>query len=147
MRMLIDGDGCPVISIVEEVAERSGIEVLIFVDTAHQIQSQYGQVLSFERGNQSVDMEIFNRCRPEDIVITQDYGLAALVLSKKAFAIDQNGRLYTEDNIDHLLMRRHIHAKMRRAGLKHSTQSKRAVEDDLKFKKALIELIKGKNVL
>ncbi len=86
-------------------------------------------------------MAIANNCQVNDIIITQDYGLAALVLGKGAYVINNNGYRYTEKNIDELLMRRHYHAKMRRAGKKHTTQSKREANDNQKFKRELIKLI------
>lgn len=142
MKILIDGDACPVIALVEEIACDYNIKLFIVVDITHQIESDYGQVVSLDKENQAVDMEIYNRCQEGDIVITQDYGLAALVLGKKAIAINQYGLKYTEENIDHLLMSRHIKAKMRRAGLKHQTHGKRKEEDDLKFKNSLLEIVR-----
>ena len=141
MRILIDGDGCPVIDIVENIARQKKIKLIIFTDTAHQIKTDYGEVFLLDTGFQSVDMAINEKCRKNDIVVTQDYGLAALVLSKGARAISQDSLVFTDDNIDHLLMTRHLHAKKRRAGKKHPNQSKRREEDDLKFRKTFLQLI------
>lgn len=140
MRILIDGDACPVIEITEEVAGEKNIEIIIFADITHQISSK-NQVIVVDKYNQSVDMAIYNCCQNSDIVITQDYGLASLVLSKGAYSINHYGREYSAENIDFLLFQRHIHAKMRRAGLKHSNNAKRTEEDDCSFKKSLLALI------
>lgn len=142
MRILIDGDACPVIDITEETAREYDIELIIIVDITHQIKSDYGQVICVDKENQAVDMAIYNRCQEGDIIITQDYGLAALVLGKRARVINQFGLEYTENNIDRLLMSRHVKAKMRRAGIRHETHGKRTEDDDINFKRNLIKIIK-----
>ncbi len=141
MRILIDGDACPVIDITEEIARKHNIELIIYTDISHQIKSDYGQVFSLDSANQSVDMALYNKCKAGDLVITQDYGLAALVLGKGARAINEFGREYTDENIDHLLMKRHIHSRMRRAGKRHASHSKRKQADDMNFKRALLTLL------
>lgn len=145
MRIIIDGDACPVIGITEKIAKKFELELIIFFDITHQIESDYAEIICVDNANQSVDMAIYNQCKKRDIIVTQDYGLAALVLGKGARAINEYGRQYTDKNIDHLLMRRHIHTKMRKAGKKHSTHSKRTQKDDLKFKKSLTKLIREHN--
>ncbi|MFW6022737.1 MAG: YaiI/YqxD family protein [Halanaerobiaceae bacterium] len=142
MRILIDGDACPVISVTEEIAKAKGIKVIIFTDITHQINTE-NELIVLDKANQSVDMAIFNHCMPGDIVVTQDYGLASLVLNKGAKAINQSGMVYTEDNIDYLLMKRHIHARMRRAGVRHLNMSKRTIEDDQNYRKSLLKLIEN----
>src|SRR5690554_2545692 len=140
MRILIDGDACSVIRITEEVARKKGIEVVIFTDITHQIKTE-SQLIVVDKANQSVDLALYNYCKKGDLVITQDYGLAALVLSKGARAINESGLVYDRGNIDYLLLRRHLHARMRRAGLRHPGPGKRTVEDDLRFEKVLLNLI------
>ncbi len=140
MRILIDGDACPVIEITEEISKNNNIEVIIFTDITHQIKSE-NELVVLDKANQSVDMALYNRCQEGDIVITQDYGLASLVLNNGAVAVNESGMEYHDDNIDYLLMRRHVHAKMRRAGVKHQNASKRTADDDLNFRQALVQLI------
>jgi len=144
IRILIDADSCPVIDLTEEISEEYKIEVLIFVDYDHQLDSDYGKIIKMDTENQSVDMEIVNRSQSGDIVITQDYGLAALVLGRGVYVLNFYGKEYTEHNIDNLLMRRHHNAKMRRAGKRHPSHSKRTQKDDSKYKKGLIEIIERK---
>jgi uncharacterized protein YaiI (UPF0178 family) len=75
--------------------------------------------------------------------VTQDYGVAAMALGKKAYAIHQNGWQYTAENIDRLLMKRHIAKKARRSKKKVHLKgpAKRTEEDDDKFAAGLIRLI------
>ena len=141
-RVLIDGDSCPVIEITEKEAEKCNCQLLVFTDYSHQIEIEYGEVIKIDTANQSVDMEIVNRAQSGDLIITQDYGLAALVLSRGAKVINFYGSQYTEINIDNLLMKRHLNAKMRRAGKKHPTHAKRTDSDDRKFRENLLNLIR-----
>ncbi|MFW6382293.1 MAG: YaiI/YqxD family protein [Bacillota bacterium] len=141
IKILVDGDGCPVVKITEEVAEKFSCRLIIFTNYAHQVNSDYGQVKKLDIESQSVDMEIINEAEPGDIVITQDYGLAALALGKGAAVINNSGRRYTDENIDNLLARRHFYAQMRRANKRHPTHSKRTPEEDENFKESLIRLL------
>lgn len=77
-------------------------------------------------------------------MVTQDYGLAAMALSKGAYVLNQNGSQYTEENIDGLLMSRHIGKKLRRAGGHIKGPSKRTKEQDLRFQQMLENLLKDK---
>ena len=141
IRILIDADSCPVIDLTEKIAKRYEIKSFIFVDYDHQLESNYSEIIKMDTENQSVDMEIVNRSQSGDIVITQDYGLAALVLGSGVYVLNFYGKEYNENNIDNLLMRRHHNAKMRRAGRRHPSHSKRTKKDDDKYKNGLIELI------
>ncbi len=81
-----------------------------------------------------MDLALINLCHAGDIVVSQDYGVAALALGKKCYCIHQSGRWYTDDNIDTLLMERHLAKKARRSARHHlKGPAKRTEEDDLRF--------------
>ena len=141
MRILVDADACPVLEIIENTAEELQIELIIFSDIYHEINSSYGQVIKVDRRAESVDMAIYNKAEMDDIVVTQDYGLAALVLSQKCQVLNNKGNIFTEDNIDYLLMKRHRHSKLRRAGKRHTNPKKRKPKDDERFKNSLRKII------
>ena len=141
MRIIIDGDSCPVIEEAKNIAQKNDIRLIIFCDYNHNINSNYGKVKKVDQSFQSVDMEIVNFIKEKDIVITDDYGLASLVLSKKCLVINSKGMIYNNNNIDNLLMRRHINKKIRRAGGRHPSPSKRTKQDNKLFIKNLIKLI------
>lgn len=143
MRILVDGDSCPVINLTVKIANKYMIELRVFADIYHNIKIDFGELILVDKGNQSVDMCIINQCQLGDIVVTADYGLAALALGKGTEVIDFSGRIYSEKNINYLLMKRHNHVKIRRAGGSHPTQSKRTKEDDIKYQKSLIVLIES----
>jgi uncharacterized protein YaiI (UPF0178 family) len=78
-----------------------------------------------------------NRVNKGDLVVTQDYGLAAMVLSKQANVINQNGLRYTNENIDQLLFTRYVSKKVRNAGGRVKGPKKRQKDDNLKFEMSL----------
>ena len=145
MRILIDADACPVVKITEAVAARYKLPLVIYCDTNHIIKSSYAEVRTVDAGADSVDIKLINDSQKGDIIITQDYGVAALALGKGAHPIHQDGKLYTDDNIDGLLTQRHIAKKARRASGKNHLKGpkKRTDEDDKSFETALINLIES----
>ena len=141
MRILVDADACPVLNIIENLAEKYDLDLIIFSDIYHNLTSEYGNIIKMDKKDQSVDMAIYNQTQKEDIVVTQDYGLAAMVLSKKCKVLNNKGKIFTDDNIDYLLMRRHQNSKLRRAGKKHPNPKKRKEKDDIEFEKYLKKVI------
>jgi hypothetical protein len=143
VRILVDADACPGRDLIEKAAMKYEIEVIMYCDMNHILRSDYSVVKYIESGFQSVDMAIANVAKAGDIVVTQDYGVAAMVLGKKAYAISPKGRIYSDENIDRLLFERHISAKVRRGGGKTSNHpKKRTSEDDERLYKNMLLLIK-----
>ena len=142
-RILVDADACPVIRIVERVAKTHGIPVTLLCDTNHVLTSDYAEVKVIGAGADAVDFALINLCRRGDVVVTQDYGVAALALGKGAYAIHQNGGLYTQDNIDQMLMERHLARKARMGKGKHHFKGpkKRTNEADEAFETAFQKLM------
>lgn len=148
MKILVDADACPVIPIVERVAKQQNIEVILLCDTNHILHSDYSEVKIIGAGADAVDFALVNLCNKGDIVVTQDYGVAAMILGKGAVGIHQSGRWYTNDNIDQMLMERHINKKARRSKGKHHIKgpAKRTEEDDKRFEKSFVQLIEKNRV-
>lgn len=143
MRILVDGDGCPVINLVEKIAEEYRIDLYIFTDLNHYLEADYANLIVVDQEYQSVDMELYNFSKSGDIVVTGDYGLAAIALGKGAFVISFSGKVFSDKNIDYLLMQRHQNFKMRRKTGRHTSHKKRSKEDDSKFIKNLKSLIEN----
>ena len=142
MRIYIDADACPVTRIAEEIAKRHGVPVTLLCDTNHVLTSDYSEVKVIGAGADAVDIALINLCKRGDIVITQDYGVAALALGKGARAIHQSGKQFTDDNIDGLLMDRHLAKKARRSGKHHlKGPAKRTPEDDRQFAESFERMI------
>ena len=142
MTIYIDADACPVTRISEDIARIHGIPVTLLCDTNHQLTSDYSTVKVIGAGADAVDIALINLCKRGDIVITQDYGVAALALGKGAKAIHQSGKWYTDENIDSLLMERHLAKKARRS-VKHHLKgpAKRTEEDDKRFAESFERMI------
>ena len=143
MRIIVDGDACPGISIIENIAKKYNLELIVFCDINHYIYLEYGEVKVVDSGFQSVDMYVINISKEKDIVISQDYGVAAIALGKEAYVINPKGYYYNEENIDRLLEERHMSQKIRRAGGRTNNPKKRTKEDDLRLEKNLIKLIES----
>ncbi|WP_088007373.1 YaiI/YqxD family protein [Indiicoccus explosivorum] len=141
MKILIDADGCPVTAEAIDAAREAGIPVLLFCDTAHIMQREGAETITVPKGADAADFVLVNRVEAGDVVVTQDYGLAAMALAKRGVPIDQNGRVYTENNIDLLLFSRHEAKKFRQAGGRTKGPKKRRAEDDRRFTEALRPLL------
>lgn len=140
-RIFIDADGCPVVKNTIRIAMKHKIAVTVVKNHAVQIKNpnpNLVDIVTVDTSRDSADYYIANHLSKGDLAITQDYGLAAMVLAKGADAMSQNGVLYTEFNIDQLLDRRHFNQEQRRKHKKyHSKAKKRTQADDSKFERAL----------
>jgi len=143
MKILVDADACPVVRIVEKTAEREGIPVILLCDTNHVLQSDYSEVRVIGAGADAVDFALIGLCKKEDIVVTQDYGVAAMALGKGACGIHQSGKWYTNENIDQMLLERHMAGRARRGAGKHHLKGpkKRTSADDQRFEESFLQLI------
>lgn len=144
MTIYIDADACPVTRIAETIAKKYSIPVVLLCDTNHVLTSDYSTVKVIGAGTDAVDIALINFCRRGDIVVTQDYGVAVLALGKGARAIHQSGRWYTDDNIDALLMERHLAKKARQSSKNHlKGPAKRTKDDDLRFMEGFERMIQA----
>ena len=161
MKIFVDADACPVVRIVEEVAEKYRIDVALLCDTNHILNSDYSEVIVVGAGADAVDYKLISICHKGDIVVSQDYGVAVMALGKGAYAIHQSGKWYTNENIDQMLMERHLNKKARRGSHKNHLKGrtmpgghrlcvdrsgsgepkKRTEEDDKRFAQSFEKLV------
>jgi hypothetical protein len=141
VQILIDADGCPVVDLAVELARQQRIPCVILCDTAHRIEKPGAETVVLSKGTDSVDFALVNRVRRGDIVVTQDYGLAAMCLAKGGIPISQNGLEYSGDNIDGLLYARHAAKKIRSAGGRLKGPAKRTKDQDKAFENKLRSLM------
>lgn len=144
MKIFVDADACPVVRIVESVARKYQVPVTLLCDTNHVLSSDYSEVMIVGAGADAVDFKLISLCQLGDIVVTQDYGVAAMALSKKAYGIHQSGKWYTDENIDQMLMERHLAKKARRGNSKNHLKGprKRTTEDDQRFEESFEKLVR-----
>jgi len=150
MKIIIDADGCPVVNLTIKIAKEYRIEVIVVKNYAHEIYDDYATIITVDLSPDSADYYIANITKENDIVVTQDYGLAAMVLAKLGICINQNGLIISKDNIDELLRRRHLNSELRRKHKYYTKAKKRESHNDAEFEKNLRALIKkmlSKNLL
>lgn len=143
MQIFVDADACPVVGIVESIAEKYNIPTTLLCDTNHVLYSDYSEVIVVGASADAVDYKLISICHKGDIVVSQDYGVAAMALGKGAYAIHQSGKWYTNENIDQMLMERHLNKKARRGSHKNHIKGpkKRTDEDDERFAQSFEKLI------
>ena len=143
MQIFVDADACPVVGIVEKIAKQHNVPVTLLCDTNHVLSSDYSEVIVVGAGADAVDYKLISICRKRDIVVSQDYGVAAMALGKGAYAIHQSGKWYTNDNIDQMLMERHLNKKARRSSHKNHIKGpkKRTEEDDERFAQSFEKML------
>lgn len=146
MKIFVDADACPVVKIVERLAEKYDIPCVLLCDTNHVLSSDYSEIITVGAGADAVDFKLVSLISKGDFCVTQDYGVAAMVLGKGAYGIHPSGRWYTDENMDSLLMQRHIAKKVRRSSKKHHLKgpAKRTAEDDLRFEESLEKMLISK---
>ena len=141
MKIIIDADACPVLDITLEMARKRDISAIIVSDNAHFIVREGAKTVTVDKGTDSADLKIANIAERNDIVVTQDYGLAALCLAKGARALNQNGLIFTDENIENLLHSRFMAKKARLAGKRIKGPSKRTELNDRDFIRSLTLLL------
>ena len=143
MKIYVDADACAVVRIVERLAVKYEIECTLLCDTNHVLSSDYSEVIIVGAGADAVDFKLISLLSKGDICVSQDYGVAAMALGKGCYAIHQSGKWYTNENIDQMLMERHLAKKARRSTKKNHMKgpSKRTPEDDKRFEESFERLI------
>lgn len=141
MKILVDADACPVKNIIINVAKEFNIKVTMFIDTSHELNDGYSDIVVVDKGKDAADMALIKNVSRNDIVVTQDYGVAAIALPNGASALNQNGLIYTDENIDMLLYERYIGQKIRNSGKRTKGPKKRTKENDIDFETALRHIV------
>jgi len=143
-RIYVDADACPFKDVILEVAAAHGFGVTMIANYCHVLpDNEEIERIAVDKERDAVDFAIANRVAAGDIVVTQDYGLAALVLGKGARALSPRGLLYTAGNIDKLLDERYFGQKARRAGNRTKGPSRLTPDDREHFRQALAHLAAG----
>lgn len=137
MKLLIDADACPktVLQVCIRLGGKYRIPVWTVASFNHNIESDHHVMVG--SASQETDIKLINLTDPGDIVVTQDWGLASMVLGKRACCISPSGREFNADSIEFLMEEREIKAKFRRGGGRTKGPSKRTKQDDAHFTKEL----------
>jgi uncharacterized protein YaiI (UPF0178 family) len=144
MKILVDADACPVIPEINDVAGEFAVPVTLVSNYCHDMEQYEGvTIVIVDKEADAVDLAVANLTVRGDIVVTQDYGLAALALGKGASAISPRGRIFGEHNIEGLLHKRHISRKQRKRGIRTRGPKPMTIEDRKTFARNLHSLIQA----
>ena len=141
MKIIVDADACPVKDIIKKTAKEYGVSVIMVCDTSHILNDDYCEIVTVDKFSDSADIYIVNIAEAGDLVVTQDFGVAAMSIGKKAYAISNNGMEFTDDNMDKLLFERFLGKKVRRAGKRTKGPRKRTEDDNQSFYEGLIKIL------
>jgi hypothetical protein len=143
MKIIIDADATPknALGICRKAAMKFSVSLVTVASFNHRIESDLHVVVG--DASQETDLQVVNLSARGDLVVTQDWGLAAMVLGKGAAALSPTGRVFRKETIDFLLEERNLKAKHRRSGGRTRGPKKRTAEDDTRFKKNLYRLLQS----
>lgn len=144
--VIIDADGCPVVNSAANIAKEHAVQCIVVSDSAHCFNVEGAKCVTVSQGSDSADFYIVNHIKVNDIVVTQDYGLAAMCLAKNAVVINQDGKIYSDNNIDGLLAMRAVNRELRRSGKHTKGPPKRRKEQNLMFEETLRGILKNAEV-
>lgn len=140
-RLLVDADACPrgAFQTIRRLRPAYGFELITVASVNHVVERQgpWHEHLVVGAEAQATDLALVNRAQPGDVVVTQDWGLAALVLGRGCRAVSPTGRIYRPETIEMLLEERHVKAKVRRGGGRTPGPRARTAQDEQKFERAL----------
>ncbi len=143
MIVYVDGDGCPVISIIKEICEKRGIEYLVVKDYNHHLKLPDKNCVTVDSQRDSADLYIANRIEDGDFLITNDMGLASMVLGKDVTVINFDGESINQYNINIFLLQRHVSQRERNNNIYKNKQKKRSRQNDETFEQAFIFKLTG----
>ncbi|MDR2464782.1 MAG: YaiI/YqxD family protein [Streptococcaceae bacterium] len=145
-KIYIDGDGSPVKEDVFEISSAYGIDVVLVTSLDHYSSKEVPEnvkLVYVDAGRDAADFKIVQLIQKNDILITQDYGLASLVLGKGALPLHQLGFIYTSGNIDSLLQSRFLHQLDRKNGNRTRGPKPFTKENHDVFQQKLIDIIQS----
>lgn len=147
MHIYIDADACPVKDIIISEATQRLLAVTIVTSFSHfstVFQPAGVDTIYVDNGAEAADYRIMRLIKKDDVLVTQDYGLASLALAKGAIVLHQTGFRYSTENIDQLLQSRYLSAMQRKSGKRTKGPKAFTNEDREKFRALFIETISSK---
>lgn len=147
MHIYIDADACPVKDIIISEATQRLLAVTIVTSFSHfstVLQPAGVDTIYVDNGAEAADYRIMRLIKKDDVLVTQDYGLASLALAKGAIVLHQTGFRYSTENIDQLLQSRYLSTMQRKSGKRTKGPKAFTNEDREKFRALFIETISSK---
>jgi uncharacterized protein YaiI (UPF0178 family) len=143
-RVVVDGDACPVKAEIAKTVRSCGATALLVSSHAHVLVPEPSvEVVTVDASDQSADLYIANVLTKSDILVTGDYGLAALGLARGSAVLTPRGKEIRESDIEGLLEQRHFSARQRRGGIRTKGPRTFTDEDRDRFQQKLTTLLRG----
>jgi uncharacterized protein YaiI (UPF0178 family) len=143
-RVWVDADACPkpVKEAIFKAAYRLKLNVCLVANHYQQIPpGPYFKFIQVEQGADVADMYIVEHINKNDLAITADIPLAALIVEKEAIAINPRGELYTEENIRERLSVRDFMQELRDGGVDTGGPPPFGPKDKEKFTNSLDRIL------
>jgi uncharacterized protein YaiI (UPF0178 family) len=144
--LFIDADACPVTREAITVARGMGIPVVLVANTSQNLERYTRrsgvEAIAVSSGADAADFAVVERLSPGDVVVTQDIGLAAMVLGRNAGALSPRGHQFHMATIDAELLVRHEEKKLRRSGGRHGGPRPFTDEDREHFEGVLARMLR-----
>lgn len=132
----VDADSCPVKEDIVEIASYYHYELLFVASYAHMKRDNDEQQWKYvDSDKEAVDLFIMNATKKQDIVVTQDIGLASTLLLKQVTVLSPRGVMFEEERINTALDMRYLSAKARRKGVYGKGPKPYTEEDRQKFRR------------
>ena len=128
--------------LVRAEAQKQHIPLIMVADDSHLLEDDYATVIIVSQGADAADYKLIELASPGDLIITQDYGVASMALGKGAFALSNEGLIFTADNIDQLLFERYLGRRLRETGQKSPKHRPRSAADDQAFLHSLTSILR-----
>ena len=144
MIIYVDGDSCPVIPIIKDICNSRDINYRVISDYNHNLKVPEENLFIVDCEQDEADFFIANRIKSGDFLITNDMGLASMVLGKNITVLNFNGDSINVNNIDVFLFQRHVASRERKNNIYKSKFKKRTREDDESFRASLLNILDGR---
>lgn len=140
-KIFVDADACPVKEEIVQVSQVFQVPICFVASYAHQTDFGGGTWMYVDSVQDEADFHIYKHAKPGDLVVTQDMGLASLLVKKGVHVLSPRGTIITDEQMDTILYNRYVSAKLRREGTFSKGPKAFSKEDKKKFQQNLQKIL------
>lgn len=138
----VDADACPVKTEIATIGKQYKANIVFVSSYAHMNNLDLdGTWIFVDTNKEEADLYIMNHAKKNDVVVTQDIGLASLLVGKHVYAISPRGKVFLERDMDQVLHMRFLAGKERRMGNYTKGPSKFTNQDRVAFSNQLKNIL------
>jgi uncharacterized protein YaiI (UPF0178 family) len=141
IRIFVDADACPVKQEIVQAGTGFHVDIYFIASYAHQSESHSGNWIYVDSFKDQVDFYIYKHVRKGDIVVTQDMGLASLLVKQGVRVLSPRGTILRDEQMDTILYNRYMSAKLRRNGTYTKGPKAFSAEDRKRFLQELKKIL------